>query len=68
MSALHLHIETVFDEPELVVLRTSTEPQESTVVMLVRLDRLHDTVLMMLDALTVPEDAPHCATKKRTNE
>lgn len=64
MSALHLHIETVFDEPDLVVLRTSTEPTEpgeSPVVMLVRVDELHDAVFTMLDALPVPADERSCS-------
>jgi hypothetical protein len=55
MSALHLHIETVFDEPDLLILRSITEPGNCPVVMLVRADRLHDTVLTMLDALP-PDD------------
>ncbi|CAE6855199.1 hypothetical protein R75461_07670 [Paraburkholderia nemoris] len=68
MSALHLHIETVFGEPDLVVLRTSTEPKESKVVMLVRLDALHDAVLTMLDALPVDDDAPRRYTESHNNE
>jgi hypothetical protein len=59
MSALHLHIETVFDEPDLLVLRTITEPGNCPVVMVVRADQLHDTVLTMLDALP-PDDEHAC--------
>ncbi|MCA8199197.1 hypothetical protein [Burkholderia vietnamiensis] len=68
MSSLYLHIETIFDEPDLVVLRTSMTLQDSPVVMLVRLDALGDAVLTMLDGLNVTEDTPSSTVGKRTKK
>ncbi|MFC5428474.1 hypothetical protein ACFPTO_06605 [Paraburkholderia denitrificans] len=59
MSALHLHLETVIDEPDFMVLRTTTEPGIYPVVMVVRADELRDAVLTMLDALPA-EDEQAC--------
>jgi hypothetical protein len=59
MGALHLHIETVFENPDLLVLRTTTESCNCPVVMVIRADQLHDAVLTMLDALP-PDDERTC--------
>jgi hypothetical protein len=55
MASLFIHLETLFDDPDLVVMHTSTTSHEAPVVMLVRLDKLSDTVVTMLDALDLDD-------------
>jgi hypothetical protein len=51
MATLNMQIETIFDEPDFVVFRSSMGSESSAVAMLVRVDKLHDAVLTMLDAV-----------------
>ncbi|KAA1015123.1 hypothetical protein FVF58_04165 [Paraburkholderia panacisoli] len=68
MSALYIHIETIFGEPGFVVLRTSMTPHEPPVVMLVRTEELDDSVLTMLDALDTTDNLPPLAVGKRAKK
>ncbi|RQR29410.1 hypothetical protein DIE22_26170 [Burkholderia sp. Bp9142] len=63
MGSLHVHVEVLFDNPGLAVVRTSTVSQKSPVSMLVRLDQVL-VVLSMLGVLPVPEDTAHRSTGK----
>jgi hypothetical protein len=51
MATLNLQIETIFDEPDLLIFRSNMGSEDSAVAMLVSVDDLHDTVLTMLDAV-----------------